>query len=178
VKARRDLAGRLLQRTRTTVRYLVGSHPDAEDLIQQSLLEILGAAGTFRGDSRLETWADRITVFTTLKALGRLGKRVDIAREDAGERTPSNLSPEKDVAKRQLCARLAGMLQRLPPERRTVVTLSMVHDYSLADIAAMTGAPFNTVRDRLRVGRKQLRAQLARDELFSDWAKRGKKRPT
>jgi DNA-directed RNA polymerase specialized sigma24 family protein len=33
----------------------------------------------------------------------------------------------------------------------------------------MTGAPVNTVRDRLRVGRKQLKKKILTDPSLQDW---------
>ena len=60
--ARRRVVERLLDRVRTTVYYLAPAHPDADDMVQMALVEVLRGLGGFRGDARLETWADRINV--------------------------------------------------------------------------------------------------------------------
>jgi len=39
----------------------------------------------------------------------------------------------------------------------------LVHGYSIQEIAAMTATNFNTVRDRLRVGRAELRKLVETD---------------
>jgi RNA polymerase sigma-70 factor (ECF subfamily) len=64
---------------------------------------------------------------------------------------------------------LARSLSCLSEAQRGVVVLRLVHGYSIAEIAEMTGVPVNTVRDRLRVGRKRLRGRIARDPLLKDW---------
>ena len=69
--ARRRLAERMLPRVRNMVHYLVFEDPDADDLVQLSLVEILQSIRTFGGRSTLETWADRITVRTCMRALKR-----------------------------------------------------------------------------------------------------------
>lgn len=55
---------------------------------------------------------------------------------------------------------MAGLLARLPDERREAMVLKHVHGYSVEEIAEATNAKVNTVRDRLRVARAELRAWL------------------
>jgi RNA polymerase sigma-70 factor (ECF subfamily) len=165
----RALAERLLDRTRATVHYLLGADPDADDIAQQAMIEILRSAAGFRGESRLESWADRITVRTALRAVGRRRRRPLLGpppeeelESPDGERA---LEPGQEQALRlgRLRRRLARHLGALPPPRRVAVLLRFVHGYSIEEIAALTEAPRNTVRDRLRVGKLELRRSFERD---------------
>jgi RNA polymerase sigma-70 factor (ECF subfamily) len=172
VRDPRLLAERLLDRVRTTVHYLVAADPDADDLVQLAMVEILRAAAGFRGESRLETWADRITVRTTMRRLGQRRRRqARLVREGA---RPADLATpveeqEQALSRRLLRRRLALVLGRLPAERRVAVVLRHVHGYSVQEIAALTDAPVNTVRDRLRKGVKRLRGLVRTDPLLRDW---------
>jgi len=76
---------------------------------------------------------------------------------------------DDEASVKRLRVRLASLLQKISPERRTAVTLHHVQGYDLAEISDMTGAPVNTVRDRLRVGRKQLRKHIMRDPMLREW---------
>ena len=76
--ARRILARRLLERTRATIRYLVGDGPDAPDLVQSCMLEILRSTHTYRGEAKLETWADRVAVRTALRLLRQMRLRPEL----------------------------------------------------------------------------------------------------
>jgi RNA polymerase sigma-70 factor (ECF subfamily) len=67
---------------------------------------------------------------------------------------------------------LARQLGRLSPERRSVLVLRLVHGYAVDEIAELTGAPLNTVRDRLARGRRQLRGMLEKDPAFAGWVTR------
>jgi len=58
--ARERLAGACLPRVRRTIFMLVGRSEDAEDLVQISLARIFGGLASFRSESRLTTWMDRI----------------------------------------------------------------------------------------------------------------------
>jgi DNA-directed RNA polymerase specialized sigma24 family protein len=52
------------------------------------------------------------------------------------------------------------------------VVLHHVQGYGIVEVAEMTGAPVNTVRDRLRVGRRQLRKRILGDPALRGWLDR------
>jgi RNA polymerase sigma-70 factor (ECF subfamily) len=54
------------------------------------------------------------------------------------------------------------------------VVLHHVEGYGLPEIAEISGAPVNTVRDRLRIGRRQLRQRILADPEVRDWLKTGR----
>src|ERR1700733_12578007 len=65
--ARQDLAVRVRPRVQRTARALLRHDADADDATQASILEILRAAASFRGESSLTAWADRIAVRTIMR---------------------------------------------------------------------------------------------------------------
>jgi len=180
--ARRLLAERLFTRVRTTVYYLAPRDRDADDLVQRSLVEILSSVKGFRGESRLETWADRITVRTCMRALKKRQRRdqsvslvgdvLTVQEQEGGpvaHARPRN-PQEQTLSRRQLRQRLSLKLQKLTAARRMAMILRWVFGYSLKEIAELTDAPVNTVRDRLQVGKRQLRAMILKDSILRDWA--------
>jgi RNA polymerase sigma factor (sigma-70 family) len=170
--ARRAVARRLFDRTRTTVRYLCGDTPDQLDLVQECLMEILGAIGCFRGESRLETWADRISVRTALRLLRKERRHREGHAAPGLDDPPEQGTPESDLQRSRLRARVAALYQKLSPERRTVVVLQVVHGYTLAEIAALTDTGLETVHSRFKMARKQLRRLVAADPALREWARK------
>lgn len=170
--ARRDLVSRLLDSVRRTVTYLMGADMDSEDLAQVALIHILRSAGAFRGDCTLEYWADRIAVRTAMKHINKRRRRENLSA-GVWEPPADYLSVDDQTSRRRVRIRLAELLQKLSPERRTAVALHHVQGYDLAEISEMTGSPVNTVRDRLRVGRKQLKKYILRDPMLKDWVAKG-----
>jgi RNA polymerase sigma-70 factor (ECF subfamily) len=166
--ARRALLGRVLTRVRTTIRYVSGDDRDQDDLVQLALVQILSSARTFRGESTLAAWADRIAVRTALRQLARRRRKEQlVAFEEAPEAGPIDTGDEH--ARLAMRRRLAVHLGALSPERRTVVALRLVHGYGIDEIAAMTETGRNTVRDRLAHGRRELAKRLERDPAFGRW---------
>jgi RNA polymerase sigma-70 factor (ECF subfamily) len=158
--AERALMRRLSGRVGRLARLLSGTLVDADDAAQLSLLEILGSAGTFRIAASLVGWADRITVRTVRRLIRR-----ELARKSLLARwvIPGELpwGRRSDVGVEPLG--LDALLTRLSPERREALVLRHALEYSVEEIAELTGAPIGTVKDRLVAARKEIRSALERE---------------
>lgn len=156
-----QVATRLLPRVRMVARGLLRSDADAADATQNALLEVLRSAGNFRGESSLETWADRITVRVSLRAArrrGREGVDLDDVPEPVAtsEESPSELLPRP----------LLEYLDRLSPARREVLTLRYMLDYSVVEISEALSVPRDTIKYRLKQALSELRSHVRRDQLL------------
>jgi len=166
--AKRALVERLMNRVRATTRYLAGGHADAEDYAQLSFVEILQSAGSFRGDSSLESWADRIVVRTTMRYVKQLRWRSQYLTYDSEQQGTDHSSAEEGVERTRAMQRMSELFSDLKPKQRAVVTMRLVLGYSIAEIAEATGANPNTVRYRLNTGRKKLRRRIRHDPQLSE----------
>ncbi len=171
-RAQRELIDRLLDQVRRTVSYVVGPNQDAEDLSQVALVKIVEAAGSFRGESSLEYWANQISFRIALRHAKKHRRREELTVLNW---PPPKLQREVDeeVGIVQVRNRISMLMQQLSPKKRTALVLRIVEGYSQKEIAAMTGVPINTVRDRLQRGRKQLRKLVLADPLLIDWVGAG-----
>jgi RNA polymerase sigma factor (sigma-70 family) len=157
--AQRALVKRLLPRVDRLCRALLRNAHDAEDARQLSMVEILRAARSFRGDSSVERWGDRITVRTALRA---------VASERKARLTP--MEPELPSGPRgagEAAVLVKECLDRLSDRQRTVLVLRHALDYSIEEIAALEGVTANTVKDRLLRARSTMRRVFRRDELLT-----------
>ncbi|MBI5501069.1 MAG: sigma-70 family RNA polymerase sigma factor [Deltaproteobacteria bacterium] len=161
-EARRALALRLMARVRNAVRYVVGGDAEAEDAAQSAMIEILRCAGDYRGAGPLAHWATRVAARVALAQRRRA--RGESRRREALRDVPAADGPDgpdrDDVLLRR---RLLGCFDRLPEERRVTVVLHLVHGLTVAEIAEETAVPVNTAKDRLRVGRQELRRWVLED---------------
>lgn len=175
-RAQRILVDRLMNRVRATTGYLAGVDADADDYAQLALVEVLKSIGSYRGETRLDYWADKIAVRTAMRHIKKrrklLNRSAELTPEVVGA---TDATPHAESARKRLRKHLAQHIAKLSPERRTVVTLRMVHEYSISEIADITGTPINTVRDRLRIGKKNLQKSILADPDMKHWAKSLKK---
>jgi len=160
-QAQAELVLRLSARVRRLTRLLCRADADADDAAQMALLEILRSAPSFRTDTSLERWADRITSRVTFRLARRERQRRGLFQRwfspglaffGEGAFVP----PGDDLG-------IDALLDRLSDERRTAFVLRHLAEYSVEEIAELTGAPPGTVKDRLVSARKQLRSWLRRD---------------
>jgi RNA polymerase sigma-70 factor (ECF subfamily) len=162
--ARRELAERMLDRVATVVRCLGTGNRNRDDYVQDAMIEILRSIGSFRGESSLETWAERVTVRVAMRRIRKQSYRDEVVALDSTRDAASGaMTSEDQVMRRRFWERVEAALATLGPERRVALTLQLVLGYKVAEIADATGAPVNTVRDRLAVGRKLLRTELLED---------------
>ncbi len=158
-----ELLTRLTPRVTRVVAKLAGTGAEFHDHVQVCLLEVLKALPSFNGRSSLETWASAVTFRVLMRQLKRKRRRertvvVDSETEPRDDRTPAQV-----VERARLLERLSRHLDRLSEERRSALLLRVGLGHSVAEVAEITGAPHNTVRDRLRVGLRELRASMAGD---------------
>ena len=139
---------------------------DAEDVFQESLLALVGALPSFRGDCGLRHFSCRIAARTAVRSrrrareaetrhLAAMNREIPLREQPP---TPGSL-----VASEQRKAMLRRLLEELPEVQAETLALRVVLGYSLADVAATTGVPVNTVRSRLRLAKEALRRRIEAD---------------
>ena len=158
-RARNMVAMRLCGRVRRVVRGLVGAGADAEDGAQDALLEILRSAGSYRGDSSLERWADRVCVRTGLRSKRRWLRRATAGAYDPDELAAPGLGGPSDALPRPL----QTYLDAIPKRERQVLFLKHALGYTVQEVADMIGAPVSTTKYRLASGLQRVRKQIRRD---------------
>jgi len=163
--ARRALVDRLMDCVRNTARYVVRNDPDADDAAQIAMVQILRRIGTFRGDGPMTVWAARIAARAAV-AFTRRERR--LGRVDLGDGPVPHAPPAGFGDGPLIRRRLVQCLDRLPADRRVTVVLRLVLGHTLKETAEQTGVPLNTAKDRLRVGREELRRAILEDPVLRD----------
>jgi RNA polymerase sigma factor (sigma-70 family) len=161
--------GELLRHVSPTVlrglRSMLGTI-DVDDALQESLLAFVEALPAYRGETNVRRYALRIGIRTALAARRRERSRSGLLDEHV-EATgplvvPPSTPPDDFVAQRQREA-FRLLLDDLPESQAEALALRVVFEYSLEEIATVTGAPINTVRSRVRLARDALRAKIVAD---------------
>ncbi len=151
---------------RVAVSILGEHHLEVDDAVQVGTLTVIKQLGAFRGDGGFRSFAMRIVSRTAL-ALRRSDKRA--VRLVDKIRTSESLEPgeepicDADTVDGSLVRVLSELLQTLPEEQAETLLLRVVLEYELAEVAAETGVPVNTVRSRLRLAREALRRRIESD---------------
>lgn len=155
-----------------SVRLVLGpDRPDAEDVVQQTLLAFVQALAGFRGDCHPAGFASRIAVNLSLTARR---KQRDLRLTFFDPSALSDRSPlwgteatdhELAIYRQRF---LHDLLVRLPVEQAEVLSLHVIVGHSLSEIAAAMSTPVGTVKSRLRLAKESLRRYLETDHAFGE----------
>lgn len=140
-----------------TAYYWMGNEQDAMDATQEALLKIYKHLPSFKGDSMLETWAQRIVTNVCMDQF-RKRKKVVFIQEEAWH---EDRKAVREVERGAIAADLKQAIERLPDPQRTAIILRYVQEYNYQEIADAMQLPLNTVKSHLFRARKQLQEWLA-----------------
>lgn len=149
---------------------MAGHHEDAQDLLQDALLEAYRSFKKFQRGSYFDKWLYRIMTNTFIDRQ-RHKKRVGVVEsldaplpgetESAGRDIPDwTDEPSKRVLEDKFDEPVQKALDALPPEFRMVLILSDVEEFSYEEISEMMDTPIGTVRSRLHRARAMMRQKL------------------
>lgn len=168
--AREQLARWCLPRVRRTVVLSWGYGPDTEDLIQVVMVRVFDKLDSFRGEARFFTWVDQVAINAVRNHATRKRRvLLSTSNDELGANEPTEWdTPERALEQRRLLRRLASHFAAIKPRRRLPLVLSVLHGYSVPEIAAIMGISFDAAKKRLQRGRQDLTSRLKRDPRCRD----------
>ena len=131
----------------------------AEDAVQDALLNAAERLDQFRGEGRLDSWLARMVANACNHM--RRGRKNDPAWHDAEADPQGGPDPEQEAARLELAERLNAALLDLPAQDRTLVLLADVEGFKGPEIAERMGLSPVVIRKRLSRARSRLREQLS-----------------
>lgn len=149
-------------------RRLLSSDIDAEDVLQDVLLQVVRKLPSFRGEAALPTWLHRITVNAALshrrkRAVREENRQCDPFDEllEMGNHAGSPLGPEAQILNQELRRLIEQAISRLPTIYREVFILADIQELPNAEIAERLGQSVPAIKSRLHRARQLLRQELA-----------------
>jgi len=155
--AYRDHAGAV----RAFARRLVGGDGEAEDLVHEVFVRLPRAARRFRGEASLRTLLFAIAINHARQHV-RAASRRRAATERLAREQRAHAAATPDPGERHALAEaLTRALDVLPLDQRVAFVLCEVEERPSAEAAALVGTSDGTMRARLMLAKKKLRALLA-----------------
>ncbi len=132
----------------------------ADELMNETMLELWKGAGRFGGRSTVSTWLFGIARHKAIDYLRR--SREGSLDEEAFAEVPDPSPSPEDALGRASVADLVGkLMNRLSVEHREVLHLAYREELSVEEIADLVECPVNTVKTRMFYARKRLKTLLA-----------------
>jgi RNA polymerase sigma-70 factor (ECF subfamily) len=142
---------------------MLGSAEEAEDVAQETFLNLHRHGRRFRHESRFSTFVYRVAANAALnhrRSLGRERGRLTLLRSQEEKPAAGAADPERGVLRREVEQSVHEALLRLPERLRLPLVLFDLEGLPYAEIATVSGLPEGTVKSRIHRARRALRDQL------------------
>src|SRR5580692_9140609 len=151
--------------------WLTRSSPDAEDLVQETMLKALRGFSSFETGTNFKAWIFRILRNTYLTSRTGLAAKRTVALEDElgdnesggavyPEAAIDRETPEMNLIRLSDRAAVQSAMETLPPPLLEVILLCDVEEMKYKEIASVLEIPIGTVMSRVARARAALRLAL------------------
>jgi RNA polymerase sigma-70 factor (ECF subfamily) len=147
---------------------MMGTRAGAEDVTQDALLSLWRSGARYdRARGSVRTWVLGIVHHRAIDALRRatVHDRRRASDEGIEERFEARERTEVEAARREEAGTVRGALSALPADQSQVIELAYFGGFTHTEIADMLDAPVGTVKGRMRLGLKKMKAQLGEGQV-------------
>jgi RNA polymerase sigma-70 factor (ECF subfamily) len=147
---------------------MMGTRGGAEDVTQDAFLSLWRSGARYdRARGSVRTWVLGIVHHRAIDALRRatVHDRRRAGDEGIEERFEAPERTDVEVARREEAGTVRGALETLPSDQCQVIELAYFGGFTHTEIAEMLDAPVGTIKGRMRLGLKKMRAQLGEGQV-------------
>ena len=147
---------------------MMGTRAGAEDVTQEAFLSMWRSGARYdRARGSVRTWVLGIVHHRAIDALRRstVHDRRRAGDEGIEERFEARERTDVEAARREEAGAVRGALSSLPPDQVQVIELAYFGGFTHTEIADLLDAPVGTIKGRMRLGLKKMRAQLGEGQV-------------
>ena len=147
---------------------MMGNRTLAEDVTQEAFLSMWRSGARYdRARGSVRTWVLGIVHHRAIDALRRatVHDRRRAGDEGIEERFEARERTDVEAARREEASTVRGALSSLPADQLQVIELAYFGGFTHTEIADMLEAPVGTIKGRMRLGLKKMRAQLGEGQV-------------
>lgn len=156
----------LIERHQRLVAHMIGRlvlvEEDREELCQDVFLRVYDKIGEFNFQSKLSTWIATIAYRYSINYLRKKKMSFSTIPDEESFSTHfiAESNPQQALSEQDEEEVVRKMIEKLPAQYRTIVTLYHLDQMSYAEIGEVTGMPEGTVKNYLFRARKLLKDKL------------------
>jgi RNA polymerase sigma-70 factor (ECF subfamily) len=130
------------------------------DLVQETFIAAIRHIGSLRDDAKFGSWLFGIAHQKCLQRWRKQSREEILLGEIPDTPDEFEGGPDDLLIRREQEAEFMNLLNQLPLPQRSVLLLHFVEDFSIEEIAGITGTPVGTVKSRLHYAKKTLHKLL------------------
>jgi len=158
----------LIKQNERLVSHMVGRvisiQEEREEVCQDVFMKVYDKLETFNYQSKLSTWIATIAYRISLNHAKKKRIVIDMDNEELLAQKLNNITttdtPESQVMYKDMKSYIHRLIEELPVQYQTVITLYHLEEMTYPEIAEITQMPTGTVKSYLFRGRKLLKEKL------------------
>jgi len=159
-----QLVRRYQERIYWTVRRIVGSHEDADDVAQETFVTMWQKLDSFREDANFFTWLYRVSVNAALGHLRRSKMKRFVSLETLVQPFEDrDMQSDRNMLNDERISAVEQAIQALPPQQRVVFCMRYYDGLKYEEISVMLGKSTGTLKANYHHAIKKLE-QALKDE--------------
>ena len=136
----------------------------AEDLAEETFVELLLHKGRFRGQSAFKTYLFSVARHKAIDHMRREQRRFALPLDEIAERSDDSMGPEELCLAQEKAQTIARTIGELPWEYREVLRLIYLEHLTYSDIARIMHKTPKQIDNLAYRARQSLRAALGKEE--------------
>jgi RNA polymerase sigma-70 factor, ECF subfamily len=147
---------------------MMGTRAGAEDVTQDAFLSMWRSGSRYdRARGSVRTWVLGIVHHRAIDALRRatVHSRRQAGDEGIEERFEARERTDVEAARREEAGTVRTALDTLPADQCQVIELAYFGGFTHTEIAEILDAPVGTIKGRMRLGLRKMRARLAEGQV-------------
>ena len=139
---------------------LVREEQASLDIVQETFIAAVRHVGSLRDDGKFGSWLFGIAHQKCIQRWRKQKHEEVLLDEIPDALDESENRPDDLLIRQEQEAEFMALLNQLPPPQRSVLLLHFVEDFSLEEIAGITGAAVGTVKSRLHYAKRAFKKLL------------------
>jgi RNA polymerase sigma-70 factor, ECF subfamily len=139
---------------------LVRDEQASLDIVQETFIAAVRHIASLQADEKFGSWLFGIAHQRCIQLWRKQNREARWRDEITDETADLESSPDDLLVRREQEAEFLLLLDQLPLPQRTALLLHFMEDFSLEEIARITGASIGTVKSRIYYGKRTLRKLL------------------
>ncbi len=146
-----------------TIRGMLGSHPEVEDVGQTVFIKFYYSLQNFKGQSSLKTYLTRIAINESLNQI-RKNKRYKKMQQRSNQEKDLNQNNDSDLNWEDM-EKIRKALDSLDLKYKSILVLRYFNQSSMEEISQILNIPLGTVLSRLSRAQRKLKKWYAQKEV-------------
>ncbi len=144
-----------------TIRRMVVTHDDANDLLQNTFMKAWQSITDFKGTARLSTWLHKIAINESLTFLEREKRRRGVSLDDDDAALAQALAADEWFDGDDLQLKLRQAIASLPEKQRLVFNMRYYDEMKYEDMSQILGTSVGALKASYHLAEKKVKKFFA-----------------